>query len=168
MFRLVISKIKNKKWLNICLLTGIVLLVSVFTCHPMLEKGAGNKILWDGFEKIVEDTQEYPAVFSREGSYNSKDFKDTEAILAKLARYEEKWQSYVDINVIDSIKVLRLAGDSAELEYADGDIQMIPTYMSDMEQNIRIKRKMPGSVQDGVFPVMVSEQLMDTYGLVVG
>ena len=168
MFRLVISKIKNKKWLNICLLTGIVLLVSVFTCHPMLEKGAGNKILWDGFEKIVEDTQEYPAVFSREGSYNSKDFKNTEAILAKLARYEEKWQSYVDINVIDSIKVLRLAGDSAELEYADGDIQMIPTYMSDMEQNIRIKRKMPGSVQDGVFPVMVSEQMMDTYGLVVG
>ena len=54
MFRLVYNKIKKKKWLNLCLLIGITLLVAVFVCHPMLENGAGNKILWDGFTNLID------------------------------------------------------------------------------------------------------------------
>lgn len=168
MFRLVYNKIKNKKWLNLCLLIGITLLVAVFVCHPMLENGAGNKILWDGFTNLIDESGEYPAVFLREGSYLSEDFPDAESVQKRLKEYEKKWISYVDVDTVESVLLIKLAGDSAQREYEDSEVQLIPTYMSDLEQHISIKRQMDGEVQKDVFPVLVSEQLMDNYGLIVG
>ena len=45
MFGFVINKLKNRKWLNLCLLMGVALFIALFVCHPMFEKGAGNQIL---------------------------------------------------------------------------------------------------------------------------
>ncbi len=40
MFGFVINKLKNRKWLNLCLLMGVALFIALFVCHPMFEKGA--------------------------------------------------------------------------------------------------------------------------------
>lgn len=42
MFGFVINKLKNRKWLNLCLLMGVALFIALFVCHPMFEKGAGK------------------------------------------------------------------------------------------------------------------------------
>lgn len=47
MFGFVINKLKNRKWLNLCLLMGVSLFIALFVCHSMFEKGAGNQILTD-------------------------------------------------------------------------------------------------------------------------
>ena len=39
MFGFVINKLKNRKWLNLCLLMGVALFIALFVCHPMFEKG---------------------------------------------------------------------------------------------------------------------------------
>ena len=36
MFGFVINKLKNRKWLNLCLLMGVTLFIALFVCHPML------------------------------------------------------------------------------------------------------------------------------------
>ncbi len=38
MFKFLRNKLLNKKWLNACLLLGIVLLVAVASCNPMFKK----------------------------------------------------------------------------------------------------------------------------------
>ena len=46
MFGFVINKLKNRKWLNLCLLMGVALFYSTFLCATLcFEKGAGNQIL---------------------------------------------------------------------------------------------------------------------------
>ena len=45
MFGFVINKLKNRKWLNLCLLMGVALFIALFCVHAMFEKGAGNQIL---------------------------------------------------------------------------------------------------------------------------
>lgn len=37
MFKFLRNKLLNKKWLNACLLLGIVLLVAVASCNPMFK-----------------------------------------------------------------------------------------------------------------------------------
>ena len=37
MFGFVINKLKNRKWLNLCLLMGVALFIALFVCHPMFE-----------------------------------------------------------------------------------------------------------------------------------
>ena len=55
MLQFVWNKIKNKKWLNLCLLVGITLLIALFACHPMFEKGASNQVLETGFEDYARN-----------------------------------------------------------------------------------------------------------------
>ena len=38
MFGFVINKLKNRKWLNLCLLMGVALFIALFVCHPMFER----------------------------------------------------------------------------------------------------------------------------------
>lgn len=69
MFGFVINKLKNRKWLNLCLLMGVALFIALFVCHPMFEKGAGNQILDRLFTDHATQQSEFPARMSREGTY---------------------------------------------------------------------------------------------------
>lgn len=66
MFGFVINKLKNRKWLNLCLLMGVALFIALFVCHPMFEKGAGNQILDRLFTDHATQQNEFPARMSRE------------------------------------------------------------------------------------------------------
>lgn len=61
MFGFVINKLKNRKWLNLCLLMGVALFIALFVCHPMFEKGAGNQILDRLFTDHATQQNEFPA-----------------------------------------------------------------------------------------------------------
>ena len=64
MFGFVINKLKNRKWLNLCLLMGVALFIALFVCHPMFEKGAGNQILDRLFTDHATQQNEFPAQMS--------------------------------------------------------------------------------------------------------
>ena len=44
MFKFLGHKLLNKKWLNACLLLGIVLLVAVASCNPMFKNFSADTI----------------------------------------------------------------------------------------------------------------------------
>ena len=91
MFGFVINKLKNRKWLNLCLLMGVALFIALFVCHPMFEKGAGNQILDRLFTDHATQQNEFPAQMSREGTYAVADYPDSQSVLDKLSGYEKKW-----------------------------------------------------------------------------
>ena len=54
MFKFLRNKLLNKKWLNACLLLGIVLLVAVASCNPMFKNGAMDMTLASKFDSAIE------------------------------------------------------------------------------------------------------------------
>ena len=53
MFKFLRNKLLNKKWLNACLLLGIVLLVAVASCNPMFKNGAMDMTLASKFDSAT-------------------------------------------------------------------------------------------------------------------
>lgn len=165
------NKIKNKKWLNLCLLIGISLLTALFICHPMFEKGADNQVLQRGFTNYAQENREFPAIMERTGTCEVKEYKDVEAICERMDAYEEKWTGYVQTDVIASQQYISFAGGSANTSLGGRNYFLSVGWLSDMEEHIEIVQGEGFDAKletDGVYPCLVSESTMDTYGLVRG
>lgn len=170
MLHFVIQKIKNKKWLNLCLLAGITLLAAVFACHPMFANGADDALLQTGFVDYASENEEFPAVFSRSGSYDTKQYQDVQSIYDRMDAYETKWLEYVDVEPVVSQQSLKLSGDSTESSLGRGNIYLSVGLLRNMEEHIQVVKgeNLSADERDGAFSCLISESVMDTYGLVVG
>ncbi len=190
MFGFVINKLKNRKWLNLCLLMGVALFIALFVCHPMFEKGAGNQILDRLFTDHATQQNEFPAQMSREGTYAVADYPASQSVLDKLSGYEKKWTEYVDINKVSSQQLITLSGGRADTEFGGlnnyftiGYLPGISEYaevvkseadkkLTDIndEQNLDKTQadKENTSTDTGIFECSISEKTMDHYGLVAG
>ena len=107
MFSYVIRKMRNKKWLNLCLLAGIILLTAVFVCHPMFEKGAENKILQQLFTSYAEEQERYPAVLSYV-SGSETGFGSLQEVYGKMDAMKEDWQKNVDVGTVGTMQHVSL------------------------------------------------------------
>ena len=190
MFGFVINKLKNRKWLNLCLLMGVALFIALFVCHPMFEKGAGNQILDRLFTDHATQQNEFPAQMSREGTYAVADYPDSQSVLDKLSGYEKKWTEYVDINKVSAQQLITLSGGRADTEFGGinnyftiGYLPGLSEYaevvksqsdkkLTDIndEQNLDKTQadKENTSTDTGIFECSISEKTMDHYGLVAG
>lgn len=188
MFGFVINKLKNRKWLNLCLLMGVALFIALFVCHPMFEKGAGNQILDRLFTDHATQQNEFPAQMSREGTYAVADYPDSQSVLDKLSGYEQKWTEYVDINKVSSQQLITLPGGRADTEfggpnnyftigylpglseYADVVNSQTDEKKSDTSENVdeTQENNENTSTDTGTYECCISEKTMDHYGLVAG
>ena len=188
MFGFVINKLKNRKWLNLCLLMGVALFIALFVCHPMFEKGAGNQILDRLFTDHATQQNEFPAQMSREGTYAVADYPDSQSVLDKLSGYEKKWTEYVDINKVSSQQLITLSGGRADTEfgginnyftigylpglseYADVVKSQTDEKKSDTSENVdeTQENNENTSTDTGTYECCISEKTMDHYGLVAG
>ena len=181
MFGFVINKLKNRKWLNLCLLMGVALFIALFVCHPMFEKGAGNQILDRLFTDHATQQNEFPAQMSREGTYAVADYPDSQAVLDKLSGYEQKWTEYVDIDKVSSQQLITLSGGRADTEfgglnnyftigYLPGLSEYADVVKSDTSENLDETQdnNENTSTDTGTFECSISEKTMDHYGLVAG
>ncbi len=181
MFGFVINKLKNRKWLNLCLLMGVALFIALFVCYPMFEKGAGNQILDRLFTDHATQQNEFPAQMSREGTYAVADYSDSQSVLDKLSGYEQKWTEYVDIDKVSSQQLITLSGGRADTEfgglnnyftigYLPGLSEYADVVKSDTSENLDETQdnNENTSTDTGTFECSISEKTMDHYGLVAG
>lgn len=165
------NKIKNKKWLNLCLLIGISLLTALFACHPMFEKGADNQVLQRGFVSYAEDNKEFPAIMGRKGTCELKEYKNVESVRERMKAYEDKWSGYVDVDRIASQQYISFAGSSVNTSLGGKNYFLSIGLLSDMEEHVEIVQGEgydTAATEAGIYPCIISESTMDTYGLVVG
>lgn len=171
MLHFIRNKIKNKRWLNLCLLTGISLLAAVFTCHPMIENGSNNRLLMTGFEEYVEENNEFPAVFTRSGAYETADYPTAQSIFERMEAYEDKWTEYVAVDTVISRQYLKLSGINAVSSLSGKSHFLSIGLLRDMDSHINIVKGSGLDSESGtedVFPCIISESVMDTMGLVEG
>lgn len=190
MFGFVINKLKNRKWLNMCLLMGVALFIALFVCHPMFEKGAGNQILDRLFTDHATQQNEFPAQMSREGTYAVADYPDSQSVLDKLSGYEKKWTEYVDIDKVSSQQLITLSGGRADTEFGGINNYFTIGYLPELSEYAEVVKsksdkkltdindeqnldkteadKENTSTDTGIFECSISEKTMDHYGLVAG
>lgn len=165
MFGFVINKLKNRKWLNLCLLMGVALFIALFVCHPMFEKGAGNQILDRLFTDHATQQNEFPAQMSREGTYVVADYPDSQSVLDKLSGYEKKWTEYVDINKVSSQQLITLSGGRADTEFGGLNHYFTIGYLPGLSEYADVVKS---QTDTATFECSISEKTMDHYGLVAG
>lgn len=165
MFGFVINKLKNRKWLNLCLLMGVALFIALFVCHPMFEKGAGNQILDRLFTDHATQQNEFPAQMSREGTYAVADYPDSQSVLDKLSGYEKKWTEYVDINKVSSQLLITLSGGRADTEFGGLNHYFTIGYLPGLSEYADVVKS---QTDTATFECSISEKTMDHYGLVAG
>ncbi len=171
MFRFVWHKIKNKKWLNLCLLVGVSLLIALFACHPMFEKGANNQVLETEFLSYAEEKNEFPATMGRVGSYDISEYPTVQSLHQRLQQYIEKWTSYVRLDVVEKQEYFSLSGGNADSSLGGKNYYLGIGFLTDMEEHIQMvrgKSLSEAETESGIFPCIISEKVMDAYGLVVG
>lgn len=190
MFGFVINKLKNRKWLNLCLLMGVALFIALFVCHPMFEKGAGNQILDRLFTDHATQQNEFPAQMSREGTYAVADYPDSQSVLDKLSGYEKKWTEYVDIDKVSAQQLITLSGGRADTEFGGLNNYFTIGYLPELSEHAEVVKsqsdkkltdindeqnldktqadKENTSTDTGIFECSISEKTMDHYGLVAG
>ena len=171
MLRFVVKKIKNKKWLNLCLLAGISLLVAIFSCHPMFEKGAGNQILQTAFADYAKEENECPATIGRSENYEFSSDVSVQSLFSRMDAYEKKWLEYIEVDAVESSRELFLSGN-AVISNLDNNTRFLKIgLLQNLEEHTKVTDGSSLSdctVEEGVFPCVISEKLMDTYGMVVG
>lgn len=170
MFKFLRHKLLNKKWLNACLLLGIVLLVAVASCNPMFKNGAMDMTLSSRFDAGIEDNNAYSAVIGRAGSCATEDYPDTSAVAGRIEAYEKKWLSYIDVPVLSRQIRMFIEGTYATTSYGARRFFSV-NYMQDISDHIKITYGAgleDGTVQEGTYPVILTQENMDDYNLVVG
>ena len=170
MFKFLRNKLLNKKWLNACLLLGIVLLVAVASCNPMFKNGAMDMTLASKFDSAIEDNNTYSAVVGRQGSCSTDNFPDSASVLDRINAYEKKWMSYIDVPVLSRQNRLFIEGTYAMTGLGSRRFFSV-NYMQDMSEHINItfgEGLDTGKPVEGTYPVIINQQNADTYDLVVG
>lgn len=165
MFGFVINKLKNRKWLNLCLLMGVALFIALFVCRSMFEKGAGNQILDRLFTDHATQQNEFPAQMSREGTYAVADYPDSQSVLDKLSGYEKKWTEYVDINKVSSQQLIKLSGGRADTEFGGLNHYFTIGYLPGLSEYADVVKS---QTDTATFECSISEKTMDHYGLAAG
>ena len=62
MFRIMLQKLWHKKWMNLCLLLGSVLMIATVICFPLYKEAAYTRMLQDEFEEERFQESEWPTV----------------------------------------------------------------------------------------------------------
>lgn len=169
MFKFLGHKLLNKKWLNACLLLGIVLLVAVASCNPMFKNGALDMMLSSKFDEAIEADNEFSCMIGRTGSVATEDYADTAAVRDKIDSYERMWNSYIDVDTIEKQTYMSMEGAFAMSNIGNRKYLDI-VYMEDMAEHIDIVygEGMEAAAESGTYPCIISQQYLDSYNLVVG
>ena len=170
MFKFLSHKLLNKKWLNACLLLGIILLVAVVSCNPMFKNGALDMLMSSKFDASMTDQNRYPATMGRSGSCAVEEYPDTDAVLNRIKKYEDMWNYYTEIDT-----VMRQTTLTIQAGYTQSNLnhrsQFDMAYMPGIEDHINITYGTSledAKTDSGVYPCIISQRALDQYNLVVG
>lgn len=62
MFKMMLQKFLSKRWMSVCLLTGILLLIATAVSFPMYRRSAFDRMLYDEFRNYLSANGEWPAL----------------------------------------------------------------------------------------------------------
>lgn len=172
MLKLIRQKIINKMWLTVCLVLGMSFLVAAFSCQPMFKAGSLDKMLERIFTNYIDEENEYPTVISRGGSYSSSNRSTVADVNAGIKGYQDTWEKYLsDLDIVETQTRMNLTKETSQGSYGSKGNYLTVSYMPEMTSHIEILTGEDYDNYSGTseeYPCIISQGVMDLYGLTVG
>ena len=181
MFRFVKYKILNKKWLNFCLLTGVILLSAFLCVYPMFKEGSLNKLIQTSLVDYTKEKNKFSAMMETSGKLTDSYYTNTGKIVDYTDSYKDTWMSYMGIDALAEQKYLEIAPGYAEILLDSRATQVRIGMIPEIENHVNVvngvfydeaencdEKRVKEALSGGAFPCVISEKFMDTGRLVVG
>ncbi len=169
MFKQVFKKIKNKKWLSLCLVLGLTFLVATLSCHPMFKAGSLDKLLNRIFVQHIEEENTYPLVLNTENYVMAEEYPTIDSLNTYIKEKGERWGHYVQLPVLEEEVWFYLSRQEALGTYAKKSISYSVSHMPELMEHAEIiYGESYETYQGEEQPCIVSEFMLDRYNIVVG
>ncbi|MCR4587528.1 MAG: ABC transporter permease [Lachnospiraceae bacterium] len=170
MLGIMLQKMWHKKWLNLSLLLGCVLLIATVVSFPLYQKAAYDRMIQDEFRNYIAKEGKYPSQLHMR---NISTREKGGATIVKLETFQEQICEEMGVTSHQNIRYYSLATASAtsDMNRADGqDIRLSMGFYSDLDQHVEITG---GSMyshddKDDVLEVVVPQETLVSSGLLVG
>lgn len=170
MLGIMLQKMWQKRWMNLSLLLGCILLIATTVSFPLYQKAAYDRMLQDEFTNYVAKEGKWPMVIKMSATCK-KDKKDT---IGKIEKYADtlytemgvpKAQTVEYLNVYRAPIVSSIKRDDAE------DMSLSLSTMTDLENHASmINGRMFGETgkdADGAIEVIISQATLVNQGLLL-
>lgn len=172
MLGLSLKKMWQKKWMNLCLLLGCILLVATVVSFPLYEKAAYDRMLTDEFENYISSEGKYPALINmRTVSQRDKGGKTISKIEKKMGNICNE----LSVTEKNTIKYYFLQKSNIISDMNRSDAQSISTSVASMTDLLNHIELVSGEVfsdkgisDDGKLEVIVSQGCLVNLGLLIG
>lgn len=172
MLGIMLQKMWHKRWMNLSLLLGCILLVATVVSFPLYQRAAYDRMLQDEFRNYIATQGKYPTTISM-GTVSRKDKT------GKAMKQLEKKQKTVaaDLGTESKLQIeflsLMKARANSDMNRADGiDIELSVGAMTDMLPHIEVLSgegfSESGINDEGMIEVVISQECMANKGLLVG
>lgn len=172
MLGLALRKMWNKKWMNLCLLIGIILMVSTLVSFPLYQGYAYNRMLQDEFTGYLQKEGKWPTV-DKLITYSKKDKKGT--TIPKMEEYVAGLDGTLGVESVLDVRYYSLLSSAMISEMKRPDISgknVRLACMSDIESHANIiygeGLSESGLTEDGAIEVIVNETCMIEKGFILG
>lgn len=176
MFQFIVNKLLHKKWMNLCLLIGFILLVSIAACNPMYQSAALDKLLQHELQFEQEKTGTYPGILTLD--YHRKDMETKELksnTFPDADKVEDSLKRLMPEDLLYNIHIRSLSYSSAVSEIKPNGENLKRKLkcltMSGLEEQVQItagKMFQNEISEDGVADVIVSKGAMYRNGYYLG
>lgn len=172
MFGLSLRKMWHKKWMNICLLLGCILLIATSVSFPIYKSAAYNRMISDEFKNYIETKGKLPSYIYLQTSSRKENGGTTMTRLEKLMP-----KLYEDFGVTKKDTVLYYVLTSADAKSTlnrndSSTMSLFLCTMSGIEDHVRLisgdMYSDTGLTEDGAIEVIVSQACLINEGFLVG
>ena len=181
MFNFIRYKILNKKWLNFCLLTGVILLSSFLCVYPMFKEGSLDRMLDTKFSEYIEKRSSYPATVQLKGDVEENYLTDVDTVISYVDAKEDKWRAEIDCPIIEKQQIIEIISGYCQDLVLGGVKKIKFAYIEDMWDHVELKygckpedaensdnELVREALANGAVPCVVSQSSADSKGYAIG
>ena len=171
MLGIMLQKMWHKKWMNLSLLLGCILLVATAVSFPLYQSAAYNRMLHDEFDHYLSSQGVWPAQLSLQVS--TKKEKDGKTI-TNMENFIPTLYSDLGVKERDTIYLYSITGGTVNSELQRNDANDLSArlgFKSNLEDHIEIVNGRmysdSGLSDDGAIEVVISQKCMTKQGYLV-
>ena len=171
MLGIMLQKMWHKKWMNLSLLLGLILLVATAASFPLYQTGAYNRMLTDEFDHYLSSQGVWPAQLALQVS--TKKEKDGKTITTMEGFVPTIYRD-LGVKERDTITLYTMTSGEVSSEYERNDASDLSArlgFKSHLEDHINIVNGRmysdTGLSEDGAIEVIISQKCMTKQGYLV-
>ncbi|SCX01048.1 putative ABC transport system permease protein [Lachnospiraceae bacterium YSD2013] len=171
MLGIMLEKMWHKKWMNVCLLLGCILLTATVVSFPIYRAAAYNRMINDEFENYISTEGRWPTMISATVVSRKEKGGST---LKKMDEFPGGFYDRLKVKETYTFRELSLSSTPMSSETGRGDAKALSIKLAaigDMTDHIKLLAgelySEAGKTEDGAIEVLISQSCMVDKGLLV-